>query len=582
MATYPLLSPRSTQHIRPEVTEDPDIPALGRPRKKSLFDTLDMFAVTLSVAILAVSICVVTPHLSLSWTLGFKKQLVVIGFMISIMNLCLKRIVPHALLLVEARWGLSSLPVYEAIIRGSVTISQTHNLWRAMMFFLTALPLALSVAYKQFLGGTSGTVIHSPYNGYYGTSSLPMGNADAASNALYLAFNATNSFSGASSSTESLPTLADFPVAYGYNALLLSNTSAAMLDLPTPKYIRSIQQNLSATESWYLSATINGTVTTFDTSIDRYRKNDTFWNKVFAYSSQDGLSSQNGLSSWRLYNGYDLGALVGTSNDSPGAYCLAGFYKGSAYGEDNFLDLNDSDPQLFRPNALLYRSVRQRCAARWEITRSNVHLLQGSCSGVNTNQSVFQNSVPFLLDAMPVMVHSLAGFAQTGARNSSEWLMPTFVMNVAAMHWSRMVFMNGGVAVGPKNAYKPPITQPELYYPATNETIRSTVATLNAGWRLYLVLTVQPALTIAGFVLVSCFFHYPIGKGFGLVSILAGIEKEGLPLLKGASFSGELRRPVRLKIDSEGTGAYKDADHRDAGGVRYSLVPYCGKGRVSS
>jgi hypothetical protein len=42
----------------------------------------------------------------------------------------------------------------------------------------------------------------------------------------------------------------------------------------------------------------------------------------------------------------------------------------------------------------------------------------------------------------------------------------------------------------------------------------------------------------------------PIDRGFGLISILAGIERNSLSVLKGASLSGELRGDARLRIDA--------------------------------
>jgi hypothetical protein len=40
----------------------------------------------------------------------------------------------------------------------------------------------------------------------------------------------------------------------------------------------------------------------------------------------------------------------------------------------------------------------------------------------------------------------------------------------------------------------------------------------------------------------------PICRDFCLVSVLAGVDKDSLKLLEGASFSGKLDRPMRLQI----------------------------------
>jgi hypothetical protein len=507
--------------------------------------------------------------------LGFENQLIIVGFMLSVMNLCLMRVMPTLLLIIESRWGHSSLQDFEAILRNSVASSETRAFWRTVLLTLVALPLGLSVAYKKFIGGTSSAPIHSMYNGHYGTAPLPMGNASAVTNPLYLAFNTTIPFSITSTSDNS-PPWTDLPAPYGYSTLLLSNTSAAILDVPTPDYLQSIQQNLSESESWYLSATVNGTVTTFDASVTQYRENDTFWNQIFN-SSESSLYTGGGLSSWGLFNGWDLGAIFGFSSDPVSAFCVAGFYMsnasgdnyGDTYGETTFYRSNDSDSQNFRKTSLLFHTVRQRCTGQWEITRSNVRLSNGSCSGVLTNQTVLRSAVPFLLDAMPIMVHALTDYSPGGSRNSSEWLMPTFVVNIAAAQWSRIIWLNGNSLAG--HTYQPPKGQPEMYYPAEDESITSTVATLDADWRLYFVLAVQPVLTVVCFLVVGCLYHHPIGKGFGLVAILAGMDLDGLALLRGAAFSGKLTRPVRMDISVHDNSKGPDTTGGGFGRIRYSL-----------
>lgn len=553
LAQYPLADRRTS--TKPAAAQ-----ALGRPQRKPLFDILDIAAVTISIASLISSICVVTPRLSLPWRLGFEGQIIVIGFLLSIMNLCMKRVVPTLFLMIEARWGRSSLQNYEAIMRNTVTLSQTHILWRTGLFILIALPLGLSVAYKRFTGGRSGAIIHNTYDSYYGLAPPPMGDFNIVNNSLYLMINATVPFLAASSSDDILPSFANLPMAYGFNTLLLSNTSAALLDVPVPDYVSSIQQNLSASESWNISATVNGTVTTLNTSIAQYRDNDNFWEESFYQAYDFG-----GLSSFELYNEYDLGVLVGYGSELVGPYCLAGFYSGSVNGASNFFNVNDTDSQIFRSSALMFNTRRQRCAGRWEVTRTNVRLLNGSCSGVETNQSVFWNSIPFYLDAMPVMVHALTRYAPTAPRNSSQWLMPAFTINIAAMYWGRMTFMNAYLS----GDYA---SNGEIYYPAKDEYITSTNATLDASWLLYLVLALQPILTISVFFIASCFYHVPVGKGFGLVAILAGVEKESLALLKGAALSGELRRSVSMDIGVRYEGKV-DAMGGNLGKIQYSLCP---------
>jgi hypothetical protein len=256
---------------------------------------------------------------------------------------------------------------------------------------------------------------------------------------------------------------------------------------------------------------------------------------------------------------------MGYKRGSTGPFCLAGIYKGSAQGEAIFHDVDDHDSQLFQSSAMLFNTVRQQCAGRWEVTRSSVRLPSGSCSGKDISGKVFANSVPCSLDAMLVMVHSFAFYSPAKSRSSSPWRVPAFAVNTAAIYWSRMIWMNQYLSA----AY---VNNSEIYYPAKDEHIISTNATLDASWLLYLVLVMQPMSTIAGFFIVSGLYHVPIGRGFELVAILAGIEKEGLALLKGAALSGELRQPVSMDISVHAEGE-EFAIGRSSGKIRYSLDP---------
>ena len=43
-------------------------------------------------------------------------------------------------------------------------------------------------------------------------------------------------------------------------------------------------------------------------------------------------------------------------------------------------------------------------------------------------------------------------------------------------------------------------------------------------------------------------YSTPLNRGFGMVAILAGVRTKTLQLLRGASFSGELKESLRVKI----------------------------------
>ena len=68
---------------------------------------------------------------------------------------------------------------------------------------------------------------------------------------------------------------------------------------------------------------------------------------------------------------------------------------------------------------------------------------------------------------------------------------------------------------------------------------------------LYLVLAIQPILVLAAFVGRIVLYSTPVSNGFGLIPLLAGASRDSLDVLRGAAFSGELKRPVRIRISTK-------------------------------
>jgi hypothetical protein len=139
-----------------------------------------------------------------------------------------------------------------------------------------------------------------------------------------------------------------------------------------------------------------------------------------------------------------------------------------------------------------------------------------------------------------VLVHSLFPYAEE--RNNSSWLIPAFTTAVASAYWARFAYMLPSIM---ETAWVP---ISEYNYPATDEIIIATTATLDASWLLYLLLAMQPVFTALMFILAAIFYTSPIGKGFGMTAVLSGVNKDSLGLLSGAALSGELERPVKLDI----------------------------------
>ena len=145
--------------------------SLGKPCAKKRLELSDFIVLCLSLVCLLVAIIAIADNCA-SFTLGTTNQLIVSGFLLSIMNLCFSKVTPTLFLHLEARYGRSSLQNYDGILRSQVLRPQLDYIWRAAIFFSLALPIGLSVAYKTFRGGESYVpVVPSSLTGstsYYG------------------------------------------------------------------------------------------------------------------------------------------------------------------------------------------------------------------------------------------------------------------------------------------------------------------------------------------------------------------------------------------------------------------------------
>ena len=92
---------------------------IGEPRKKARFDFLNVLALLISFLFLALACAIVELRLPISWYLGFQQQLTIIGLLLTLQSLCLKRLSTKTFLLIEANFT-SRLQNYDAILSNSV------------------------------------------------------------------------------------------------------------------------------------------------------------------------------------------------------------------------------------------------------------------------------------------------------------------------------------------------------------------------------------------------------------------------------------------------------------------------------
>ncbi|EFW18736.1 hypothetical protein D8B26_005553 [Coccidioides posadasii str. Silveira] len=469
------------------------------------------------------------PAWSLSWKLGLTNQLVVIGLLLSLMNECTSVLAATLFLIVETRRKNPTLQNYEAIIKKSIFLDKMDMRWRTSFLLLTLLPLGLSVAYKRLIGGSSTIEAQTEFPRYYGLVPLPLGTFNVMNNSIYYMINSSVPYIAASFSARSGP---KFPEAYGFNTVLLDSTSTAFLDLPSPDFLSSVQQNLTEGGSWSISASVDGTVARYNASTSSYRDDDGFWTTAFNHSANPG-----GLSTISLYNGFQIGLINGLHSEYPGPYCLLGFFRGDSYGLNIYGSPDEDISRAFRRDAHKFEIQRERCQGRWTVTPSSIQLVDGSCTGERTKQDVFNNSTPYYADVLPILAQWLIRYSPAESQSNSPWLIPSFTTSVASMFWARMIYMN------PTNDL-----YPEMYYPPADETLWSTKLGLKAGWTLYLTLSIHPILCTLILISICVCYKTPIGTGFGLVSVLSSVRKDSLDQLQGAGLSGTLTRTVPMRI----------------------------------
>ncbi|RFN53922.1 hypothetical protein FIE12Z_1836 [Fusarium flagelliforme] len=207
---------------------------LGKPMERQLCYVSEI------AALLACFGCSITGlicyfHSATAAYLGQKYQLIIVGLMLSLIDLCTSKLTTIVFLQLETRCG-SLLQNYDSIVKRSALASSL------------AFPLLLSVSYKTFVGGKITTVLRTSGGDYGLTGPGGLANFSAGSS---LMINATIPFM--STNATQLPSP---PHPFGFNMLLLENNSVAMLDAPSSSYVNAIRENLHSGQSYTAAAEV--------------------------------------------------------------------------------------------------------------------------------------------------------------------------------------------------------------------------------------------------------------------------------------------------------------------------------------
>jgi hypothetical protein len=547
-----------------EASETQELLAIGVPAKKPQIRALDLVVLVASLGCCSAAITILQVE-RLAWLLGYQYQLVVIGVMLSMMNVCLSYSRTYFFTLMEARFGRSTLQNYDAILQNAIFSPQTTVYWRVAIFVLWLLPIGLSIAYKVFPISTVSAQVHysEPVDfGFY----PPLGLERTGLGVALLA-NTSLPFIQASHARFNYSTdpLEPFrPGTFGANTLVISNTAVAIVDLPNPQFVAYARRRLHQGESWRIRAEILATVTRQNITVDQYRDPDdqssvSFWKEYESHMYTRKCA--------RLFNQFKL--------------CMGNNQNFDESGDQTWLflaiqpDLTDQpdateldDQTLFHSTARMFATWREPCIAEWSISQTTMQLVNGACDAISidglldaSNQEMFTKA-NLALDVyfLPSLSEFLGAFAVE--RNSSEWLLPTMTASVASMMYSRVTAINppedGGL--------------PHLNYTTRGEmTITSKRPALRQSKGLLLVILVQPTLLVLCMIATWLLYSVPVDRTLGLVSILAGVDRSSLQHLSGASLSSRLRREIRLGIAVQASGEMQTGIHYTVGGCEESV-----------
>jgi hypothetical protein len=510
----------TTQTYVTQRTEHP----LGQPKAKPLLSWTD--TVTLAVSLTGFILAVATVLLPvLAMWLGQTNQLILVGFLVAIMGSCSQIQLRHLFFLIEARFGSSTLQNYQALLINDAWAQRITLLPQVVLLTLFILPLGLSAGYKLFVGGSTSSHMGSTA-GLFGLTAEPgkqlVGDGLSLLSNIYLPFWLSPSFPGT----------------YGFNMYVASNETTALLDGPLPEYVQQLQSTINLGESVMLTARVNATVAKLSALSPQQRSSDGFWEETYA-DYQGNLSYEDDLE----IGGYSaMLSGTGTSWD-PGW--------NANYSQIFTALWNTTQNETFESTAQRYDITRRLCTGVWNITSTSI-LLQNA-SDLQDSKDALISIDQTLVQQNPLGIavwfgsflgeydwHNWKAFKTEVGHNHTASMGPGLV---ASMVWARQVSYNGWE----RRAFDQGWAAVNHYEKIQTEIITlKNVPTLKRGAGLLFILSLHPLLTMAAIVGKFALYSVPIGEGFGLISLLAGIREEDLGVLRGSALSGKLRRELRL------------------------------------
>lgn len=519
--------------------------SLGKPIEKRCYTRPDIFMIVLSLICLLLGILAVV-NVPLAGHLGQKNQLILVGFLLSLMAACTQKQAQLLLITLETRFGTSTLQNFNSILRYSMLDANVDLFLKAAMVFMFVLPLGLSVSYKQFISGSTALPM-DPASLAFG----PVGPPGLVEGPLTMMLNASLPFLIPNTPTyQSNPLLVSQAArvgSFGFNVQIISENTTALLDAPLANELTYLQSTIDADETLDISTYVNATICTLNSiSESPERANPGYWRTL-----NQSLDNRPNVVTYGT--GLNFAVAAGKHDYS---FVLASLW-------------DTRKDETYETEAVGFNVFRGQCHATWQITQSGTTKL----TNARDCKLAPQFSRPCIGNSTPVNVADLTGADALQAPltcNSGGvtmlmawplydflWLQPVspvWVAAIASTAWAELAYTNGPAswaAETPNNESAWDTTSfPILKYQAPVSMMK-TIRTLHRDrWALYLVIAIQPILLPAFFLGRVSLYSTPVSNKFGLIALLAGVSRESLDVLRGAAFSGELRRPVRVRIST--------------------------------
>ncbi|KAJ9602075.1 hypothetical protein H2200_013435 [Cladophialophora chaetospira] len=531
----------------------------GRPQQHSRFNRSDFLYLGSSLVCLCLGLVSVFVSRTATW-LGQTNQLVIVGFLLSVMAWCFQGPAQKVLVAAEISRGSSTIQNLENIVQMKVLGRHRSLATRLNIVFLLGIPIGLSAAYKQFIGGMTVTTGSTTQKIAFGPTPPP--DTDNIGWGLSL-------FSSTMRPWWSNP---EYPASYGYSLATVTKSKTALLDSPLSHeisrlrgsvrgdQIQLVTANVSAVEArlvaaWDEGKMTLGTLSTLQNSMNVTQCNDlptasctlaslfsSYFQCIWTHQATFLFSSP-----WTV--GMAVGPCVCPQGGVNGCYSNKLIIVSRAEVEFD----NATSAQVYPIAGQALEITLQRYQGVWNVTQDTTSLVRAiplETGGLANASYNFENAQHLAIDDiyyglqdsyLPMASEfNWNNFHAPDSVKATTADVSTDTTFAATMVWSRMA-----THVGP--------TSKESLFADVEHTLRYTIPvgiqiytqTLKRHWALAMVLAIYPVLTLSTILFRTIWLGFvPVSDGFGVVSLLAAVKPEGLTLLKGAGYSGKLKTPI--------------------------------------